>query len=127
MSLECYEIAGESLGLIPPVQKDASEKDASAKDDFDYESDEDGSDTNEGKILSSQNSGSGRQRVNRDFVIIGKVSLRLRADEQKSAILRIFKTEMNKAGVQFDKTDPGNWEECTKLGGWTRTHVRIHI
>ena len=47
---ECYEIAGESLGLIPSVQKVDSAKDASAKDDFDYESDEDGSDTNEGKI-----------------------------------------------------------------------------
>ena len=119
---ECYEIAGESLGLLPSVQKVDSAKDASAKDDFDYESDEVGSDINEGKIQCSQNSGSSRQRVNRDFVAIGKVSLRLRA----GAIVRIFKTEMNKAGVQFDKTDPSNWEECTKLGGWTRTHVRIH-
>ena len=102
-------------------------KDVSAKDEFDYESDEDGSDLNEGKILSSRNSGSGRQRVNRDFVTIGKVSLKLKPDEQNGAILRIFRTEMNKAGVHFDKTDPGNWEDCTKLGGWTRTHVRIYI
>ena len=51
---ECYEIAGESLGLIRSVQKDASAKDASAKDDFDYESDEDGSDTNEGKYSAAK-------------------------------------------------------------------------
>jgi len=124
---ECYEIAGESLRLIPSVQKVNSAKDANAKDDFDYESDEDGSDTNEGKIECSQNSGSVRQRVNRDFVRIAKVSLKIKSDEQKSAILRIFRTEMNKSGVNYDLTDPGDWEDCTKLGGWTRTHVRIYI
>ena len=121
---ECYEIAGESIGLIPSAQKVDR---TSAKDDFDYESDEDVSDTNEGKIECSQNSGSARQRVNRDFVRIAKVSLKIKPDEQKSAILRIFRTEMNKSGVSFDKTDPGNWEDCTKLGGWTRTHERIYI
>jgi len=121
---ECYEIAGESIGLIPSAQKVDR---TSAKDDFDYESDEDVSDTNEGKIECSQNSGSARQRVNRDFVRIAKVSLKIKPDEQKSAILRIFRTKMNKSGVSFDKTDPGNWEDCTKLGGWTRTHVRIYI
>ena len=123
---ECYEIAGESLGLIPSVQTDASAKDASAKDDFDYESDEDGSDHNDGKIMSSQNSSSGRQRINRDFIEIGKISLKLKPDEQKTGILRIFRTEMNKSGANFEKTNPGNWEDCTKLGGWTRTHVRIY-
>ena len=124
---ECSEIAGKSLGSIPPVQTDASAKDASAKDVSDHGSDEDGSDHNDGKILSSQNSSSGRQRIigiNRDFIVIGKLSLKLKPDEQKGAILRIFQTEMNKAGVNFDKTDPGNWEDCTKLGGWTRTYVR---
>ena len=65
------------------------QKDASARDVFDYGSDEDGSDPNEGKLLSSQNSGSGRQRINRDFIEIGKISLKLKPDEQKSQILRI--------------------------------------
>ena len=121
---ECYEIAGESQGLIPSVPTDASGKDGRATDDFDHESDEDGSDQNDGKIMSSQNSGSGRQRISRDFVSVAKVSLKLKPDEQKTGIVRIFRTEMNKSGANFEKTDPGNWEDCTKLGGWTRIHVR---
>ena len=52
--------------------------------------------------------------------------MQLKADEQKNAILRIFRTEMNKSGVNFDKSDPGDWKDCTKLGKWTRTHVSIH-
>ena len=41
-------------------------------------------------------------------------------------MLKIFRTEMSKAGVNYEETDSGNWEDGTRLGGWTRTHVRTH-
>ena len=63
-------------------------------------------------MVSSQNSGCARQRISKIYTVIGSVILKIKLNEQQNQIVRIFRTKMNKVDINYENTDPGDWEDC---------------
>ena len=77
------------------------------------------------RMVCSPVSGSARMRVTRHFTGIGVISMLAHQEIQKARIVKILKNEMCKAGTSYENTDAGDWIDCSRLGGWTKIHLRI--